>query len=155
METFCDIVWKEELMNLKKIFSVAVVLLLLSSTLMMKAQTKQHRVLFAITSGDEADWHMTLGNIRHLMEGFSGDSVEVEVVAYGPGVNMVKRPSSVDADIQALETKHVRFVACENSMRAQKMTVADLVTGVGTVPAGIVEVVTKQEQGWTYIKAGR
>jgi intracellular sulfur oxidation DsrE/DsrF family protein len=40
-------------------------------------------------------------------------------------------------------------------MRAQHVTVADLLEGVGTVPAGIVEVVTKQEQGWTYIKAGR
>jgi intracellular sulfur oxidation DsrE/DsrF family protein len=40
-------------------------------------------------------------------------------------------------------------------MRMQHVEAKDLLPGVGMVPAGIVEVVTKQEQGWTYIKAGR
>ena len=142
-------------MNLKRLFSATVALLLLACTLTVSAQTKQHHVLFAVTSADEADWNLALGNIRNLLAGLSGDAVEVEVVAFGPGVSLVRKPSSLDADIQALEAKHVRFVACENSMRAHKMTKADLVDGAGTVPAGIVEVVTKQEQGWTYIKAGR
>ncbi len=120
-----------------------------------KAQGKVHHVLFAVTSSDEADWRLTMGNIRNLLTGLAPDSVEVEVVAYGPGLALVRKSSSAEADIQALEAKHVRFVACENSMRMQHVTTADLLEGVGTVPSGIVEVVKKQEQGWTYIKAGR
>ncbi len=120
-----------------------------------EAQNKVHHVLFAVTSGDEADWRLMMGNIRNLLTGMAPDSVEVEVVAYGPGLALVRKPSSADADIQALEAKHVRFVACENSMRMQHVTAADLLEGVGTVPSGVVEVVKKQEQGWTYIKAGR
>ncbi len=118
------------------------------------AQAKAHRVLFAVTSGDEADWKLAMGNIRNLLTGLGADT-EVEVVAFGPGLHMVVKPSAVDEDIQALEARHVRFVACENSMRGQKVTMADLVQGVGSVPSGIVEVVTKQEQGWSYVKAGR
>lgn len=116
---------------------------------------KTHHVLFALSSGDEADWHMTMANITNLLKGLAPDEVEVEVVAFGPGVVSVVKPSAVDAEIQALIAKHVVFVACENAMRMRKVTKADLLEGVGTVPAGIVEIVKKQEAGWTYVKAGR
>jgi len=119
------------------------------------AQEKRHRIVFAMTSPDEADWRLTMGNIRNLLGAFPPDSAEVEVVTYGPGLNMVKKSSSVEADVQALQLLHVRFVACEHTMQAQHVTLADLLKGLETVPSGVVEVVTRQEQGWSYIKAGR
>jgi intracellular sulfur oxidation DsrE/DsrF family protein len=117
------------------------------------APAQHHRVLFALTSPEEADWNLTMGNIRNLLKLLP--DAEVEVVSYGPGIMMVAKTSSVAADITALQAQHVKFVACQNAMRARKLTVADLVEGVTPVPAGIVEVVTKEEEGWTYIKAGR
>jgi uncharacterized protein len=142
------------MMNLKRALPIALILLL-AFVSGARAQTKTHRVVFGLTSPEEADWELTVGNIRNLIAGLAPDSVEVEVVSYGPGLAFVTKGSSADADIQALETQHVRFVACENSMRKRHVTAADLLQGVQPVPSGIVEVVTKQEQGWTYIKAGR
>ena len=117
------------------------------------AQAKAHHVLFAVTSGDESEWKMAMGNIRNLLTGLGPDT-EVEVVAFGPGLNILKKATVVGEDIKGLEAKHVKFMACQNSMRNQNVTLADLVDGAGSVPSGIVEVVTKQEQGWSYIKAG-
>ena len=118
-----------------------------------QATPAHHRVLFALTSPDEADWNLTMGNIGNLLKLLP--DAEVEVVSYGPGIMMVAKPSAVEEAIHRLQGQHVKFVACQNAMRARKLTVADLVDGVTPVPAGIVEVVTKQEEGWTYIKAGR
>ena len=148
-------------MNIKRPYWLAAALLCLGLGAAVAAQepapAKQqtrHRIVVAITSGDEADWHLTTGNLRHLIETFP--DAEIEVVAYGPGLSMVlKTTSTVAQEIQDLAAKHVRFVGCENSMRARHVTAADLLAGIGTVPSGIVEVVTKQEQGWTYTKAGR
>jgi intracellular sulfur oxidation DsrE/DsrF family protein len=119
------------------------------------ATGKTHRVVFAVTSGEEADWNMTMGNLRNLITGLKPDAYEIEVVAYGPGILMVKSDSTVGKEIAALQEQGVRFVACQNAMRMRHLEVKDLVTGVTPVPAGIVEVVTKQEQGWIYIHAGR
>jgi uncharacterized protein len=119
------------------------------------AQTKTHRVLFALLSGDEADWRVTVGNINNLIKGLAPDDVEVEVVAYASGLGLVKNGSSMAKEVAELQGLHVKFVACQNAMRMQHVEAKDLLPGVGMVPAGIVEVVTKQEQGWTYIKAGR
>jgi Uncharacterized conserved protein len=122
---------------------------------MLFAQSAKHHVLFAMTSPSDKDWMLTAGNIHNLLRGFSPESVEIEVVSYGPGVAMVKKDSAAAAEIQELEKDGVVFVACENSMRHMQLTKADLIPGVGTVPSGIVEVVKKEEAGWSYVKAGQ
>lgn len=140
-------------MKLRRFLPIVVLLLCACQALAAQAQKPAHRVVFALTSGDPLDWHLTTGNIGNLLTAMQ--SAEIEVVAYGPGVAFLKKGSAAEADIKELEQKHVRFVACQNSMRFQHLTAADLIDGVGMVPAGVAEVVLKQEQGWTYIKAGR
>ncbi len=125
------------------------------SVLPMQAQTKTHRVLFAMTSPDEADWQLTINNIRNLITGMAPEPVEIELVAYGPGIAFLKKDGVEAAEIQKLESSHVHFIACANAMRRQHLEASDLVAGSEVVPAGIVEVVKKQERGWSYIKAGR
>jgi intracellular sulfur oxidation DsrE/DsrF family protein len=136
---------------------VATLGLLMGFGLMAHAQApvREHKVLFAVTSADAGDWGMTMGNIRNLREGLKPDAVQVEVVAYGPGIAMLKKGSTVETDIKALEAEGVVFLACANAMRHQNLTLADLIEGITSTPAGIVEVVRKQEQGWSYIKAGK
>jgi intracellular sulfur oxidation DsrE/DsrF family protein len=141
-----------------KLRSLLLLLLAFTCGLVDSGQTtpaRTHRVLFAVTSGDAIDWQMTLGNARNLIAGLKPEPVEVEIVAYSSGIMMIKGDSSVAADIAALQAQGVKFVACQNAMRFHKLELKDLLPGVTPVPAGIVEVVTKQEQGWTYIKGGR
>jgi intracellular sulfur oxidation DsrE/DsrF family protein len=141
-----------------KLRNLLLLLLAFTFGLAASAQTapaKTHRVLFAVTSGDVIDWQMTLGNTRNLIAGLKPEPVEVEIVSYSAGIMMIKGDSAVAADIAALQAQGVKFVACQNAMRFHKLELKDLLPGVTPVPAGIVEVVTKQEQGWTYIKGGR
>ncbi len=127
----------------------------LSRAVAQSATGKTHRVVVAVTSGDVMDWNIALGNIGNLLAGLKPDTVEVEVVSFAGGINMVKADSAVAADIAKLQEQGVKFVACQNSMRAHKLELKDLLPGLSPVPSGIVEVVTKQEQGWVYIKGGR
>jgi len=119
------------------------------------AQHQKHRVIIAVTSPDESDWKLVLGNTRNILAGYAPDAAQVEIDVFGPGIKMLVKPSDVDPEIQALEARHVRFVACENTMRGHHLTLKDLVDGVQPVPSGAVELVDKQEQGWAYIKGGR
>ncbi len=134
---------------------LAILLALLLPATFAVAQSKPHRVLFVLTSADESDWHMTLLNITNFLKAFPTEPPEVELVAYGPGTAFLRKASTIQPDLEVLAARHVHFVACENSMRMQHLTPADLAPGVTSVPSGVVEVVTKQEQGWPYIKAGR
>ena len=139
----------------RSFLAVALALGTIACVLPIQAQTKADRVLFALTSPEEVDWQLTLNNVRNLESGLAPDAVEVEVVAYGPGTAFLKKDAPDATEIQKLEAAHVHFVACGNAMKKQHLEAADLVAGVNVVPAGIVEVVRKQEAGWVYIKAGR
>jgi hypothetical protein len=81
----------------KLLFTLGLSLVLAFVPVFSQAQTapagKVHHILFALTSGDEADWHLTMGNIRNLLSGLAPDEVEIEVVAYGPGLTSVIKPS--------------------------------------------------------------
>lgn len=46
----------------------------------------------------------------------------------------------------------VEFVACGNSMKAQKLAKEDLIDGVKVSIAGYVELMKRQQQGWAYLR---
>ena len=127
----------------------------LLGTVSLQAQTKAHRVLFALTSSNEVDWRLTLNNIRNLVSGVIPEPIDVEVVVYGPGIIFLKKDGPNAGEIQRLEFSHLHFVACGNAMHKEHLGAADLVLGTEIVPSSIVEVVRKQEEGWIYVKAGR
>jgi len=108
----------------------------------------------ATPSGVDIDRKLTLNAIHALISGLAPEPVDVEVAAFGAGISFLKKDSAEASEISALELKHVRFVACETAMYKANLSL-DLDSGIETVPSGIVEVVRRQEQGWTYIKAGR
>ena len=91
----------------------------------------------------------------HYLAGIKPATAEVEVLAYGPAIEMLKAGAPVGADLAAAEKLGIHFVACENAMRAHHIARAELLPGVTTVPSGVVDLVEKQEAGWSYVKVGR
>ncbi len=67
---------------------------------------------------------------------------------------LLKDKTNVQPEITTLKMKGIQFVACENTLKQQKLEKSQIVTESGFVPVGIAEIVTKQEEGWAYIKAG-
>lgn len=115
---------------------------------------KGHRVIIQLTSSDTLAWKGIGRNIRHLKEHW-GDDVQVEVVAHGAGIEyLVAAKTSQQEMISQLAGKGVIFAACENTMKDRKLTRQDLLPVVTTVPSGVVEVVSKEELGWSYLKGG-
>ena len=68
----------------------------------------------------------------------------------------IKDKSSVAEDVEALAKKdNITFVACQGTMKRHKITDDQLIPGLTQVPDGILEIVTKQAEGWGYIKEGQ
>lgn len=78
---------------------------------------------------------------------------EIEVVCHGAGIGLlVNGQSQATAEVQKLMQAGVRFRACENTMREKGIAKENLLAGVATVPAGAVEVIRKQQEGFGYFK---
>ncbi len=116
------------------------------------AQEKPVKIVFDVTSADEAVHQTAIRHVKMMAAAYP-DS-EFEVVIYSGAIAMVTDgKSSVQEDIIALNNnENVQFKVCEGTMKRKGITTDELVPGVGTVPDGILEIVTKQGQGWGYIK---
>jgi len=116
------------------------------------AQQKDYKVVFDITSKDTLA-HQTLIRQATLITQTNPDA-QVEIVLFGQSLPLVLKDKSVVApDVQKLlQNKNVSFKVCEVTMKRYNVDKAQLISGVGTVPDGIYEIITKQKEGWGYIK---
>ena len=115
------------------------------------AQEKQ-RVVFQVSDNDPAKWNLALNNARNVQQDFGKDKVAIEIVAYGPGLNMLKSESAAAARLAQALDNDVQLLACENTMRNTKVAKADLYGGIGFVPAGVTHLMKRQKEGWAYIR---
>ncbi|MEO6361610.1 MAG: DsrE family protein [Caldimonas sp.] len=127
----------------------------LGSALPVFAQTTpaRNKALFQVTDNDPARWNLVLSNINNLRDGVGSEGVDIELVAYGPGLLMLKSDSSVKQRIADALKSGVKVNGCENTMKVMKFTHGDMLPDIGYVPSGVVEVMKKQQQGWAYIRS--
>ena len=116
------------------------------------ASTRHNRVVMQVSDHAPAKWSLALNNARNLQTDLGAANVDIEIVAYGPGIGMLKSESVVGNRITEALGRGVKVSACENTMRGQKLAKADMLDGIGYVPAGVVEIMQKQQQGWAYLR---
>ena len=134
------------------LFGAAVALAIVPAPASAQSAAKKERVVFQMSDADPAKWGLALNNIRNVQTDVGEDDVEVELVAYGPGIGMLKGDSPVAQRIAEALGHGVKVVACENTMKAQKLVYADMLPNIGYVPAGVVELMRRQQQGYAYIR---
>ncbi|HZW73812.1 MAG TPA: DsrE family protein [Caldimonas sp.] len=118
-----------------------------------QSQPAKNRALFQITDNDPARWNLVLNNMANLRDGVGSEGAEIELVAYGPGLLMLKADSPVKERIAEALKSGVKINACQHTMRGMKFVPADMLPDIGYVPSGVVEVMKKQQQGWAYIRS--
>ena len=115
------------------------------------AQEKQ-KVVFQVSDNDPAKWNLALNNARNVQADLGKDKVQIEIVAYGPGLNMLRAESKVAARLAEALDNDVALLACENTMTNTKVTKADMYGGVSFVLAGVTHIMKRQREGWAYIR---
>ena len=111
------------------------------------------RAVFQVSDADPQKWSLTLANVANAQEALGKDAAEIEIVAFGPGVDMLKKDSPVAARVAEAIHNGVRVVACQNTMRARKLTPADMLPEIGSVPSGVVEIMQRQREGYAYLRS--
>lgn len=116
------------------------------------AQKKPLQILFDITSRDTSTHQAVLRHVSGMSAAYP--DTKLQVVVYGGALPMVlKNKSSAANTVQELaQQENVSIKMCAVTMKRAGVNKADLVDGVEVVPDAIVEIVTKQGEGWGYIK---
>ena len=110
------------------------------------------KVVLQVSDSDPVKWNLALNNAKNIQTDLAAPNVDIEIVAYGPGIGMLKADSVVGNRVDEAIAAGVKVVACENTMRVQKLAQTDMLNKISYVEAGVVEIMQKQQQGWAYIR---
>ena len=124
------------------------------------SQKKEHHLILQVNTNDPAAMNLTLNNATNVEQYYQelGEAVKIEVVAFGPGLHMLRDDTSpVKARIEtmALSAPEVSFKACGNTqenMRKAENKDIPIIPQAQLVKSGVVHIMELEEQGWTYIK---
>ena len=135
---------------MKKTFLIAA--FFLGIILQSSAQQKPYNIVFDLTTSDTATHQRVIRWVNGILT--AHPDAKIEVVFYGRSLDMiVKDKSTVSGDIIKLGTgKKVTFAACEHAMKVFNISKNQLLDGVTTVPDALYELITKQAEGYGYIK---
>jgi len=121
----------------------------------VNADDKKHHLVIQVSTDDVRTQKIAMNNAVNLQKLYGVDNVEIEIVAYGPGLKMLIGKSEHASRVTSLALQDITFSACANTMnhmkkKSGKMPV--LTEGVGTVTAGVARIMELQEQGYSYIR---
>lgn len=112
----------------------------------------QDRMVIQVSDGDPKKWNLALNNARNAFNDLGKDNVQIEIVAYGPGIGMLKMEAVTAGRVEEAIKSGISIVACENTMTAQKLVKDDMNESVSYVPADVVQLMRRQQEGWAYIR---
>jgi uncharacterized protein len=117
------------------------------------SQAKPVKILFDVTSKDTLTHQSVLRHVSGMAKMYP--HATLEVVIYGGALPMVldgKSPAANAVVTKLAQQKNVSFKICSMAMERYGIDETELLPGVEVVPDAIMEIVTKQGEGWGYIK---
>jgi len=110
------------------------------------------KIVVQVSDGNTATWNQALNVVGNLREAYGSDT-QIELVAFGQGINMLKFDAPVAPRLLEAQTKlGAKVYACENSMGRNKLSRSDMAPDVIYVKAGVEHIITRQREGWVNIR---
>jgi len=110
------------------------------------------RIVMQVTDGDPARWILALSNARNVQAELGKGNVDIEIVVYGPGIDMLKMESIAGPNVAEALAAGVRITACENTMIGQHISREDMLPDIGYVKTGVVRLMRRQQEGYAYVR---
>jgi intracellular sulfur oxidation DsrE/DsrF family protein len=113
----------------------------------------RYRVVMQVSNPEPRGWHQALNNALALRKNAGAANVQIEIVANGMGIGMLKYNSSESREVADVLEAGIKVLACGETMKALLLEKDDMLPGIGYVPGGLIEILDRQREGWQYIKA--
>ncbi len=109
------------------------------------------KITLQVSDGNVATWNQALNVVGNLREVY-GPDVQIELVAFGQGINMLKFDTPVSSRLDDTRKAGTKIYACENSMTRNKLSRGDMASDLIYVKAGVEHIITRQREGWVNLR---
>jgi hypothetical protein len=114
-------------------------------------QAAKQRIVIQVSTPETRIWSQALNYVENLQSLYGKDNVEIEIVALGWGIGLLKFDSPLATRVADATKRGAKLTACEVTMGRQKLTKQDMLPDIGYIPAGLGQIIKRQKEGWSYI----
>jgi len=118
-------------------------------------EEERHQLVIQVSTDDPRTQKIAMNNAVNLQKLYGIDNVDIEIVAYGPGIGMLSSENDYASRVKSLIAQDITFSACMNTMNKVKKKTGkefSLTEGVESVKAGVAQIMELQEAGYSYIR---
>ena len=139
-----------------KIFIVLVIGATMTFSVAVNADSHtKNKIVIQVSTDDPRTQKIALNNAVNMQKLYGIDNIEIEIVAYGPGLGLLTKKSTQASRVTSLAMQDITFSACGNTMKKVEKNTGNmpkLLEGVGQVTAGVARIMELQQQGYAYIR---
>lgn len=118
-------------------------------------QAANPKYVIQVSTDDARTQKIVLNNAANLQKHYGAGKVDIEIVAYGPGLGILTTSSKNASRVEKMAMSDITFSACQNTMKGfkkKKGHFPELTDGIGKTPSGVVRIGELQQQGYSYIR---
>ena len=101
---------------------------------------------------DEQRFTVALNNIANYIAALKAEEYRIVLLANAGAAKFLANKSAFAARVAEIQNHGVLFMVCANALKAASIAMEDVLVGVQIVPAGVVEIVRLQREGYCYLK---
>ena len=138
---------------------------LLAATLPCGAQAQQvplqdkpfaeHKIVLQLSDNDVRKQNLVISVANNLLKFYDPDKVAIEVVAFGPGIEVLRSDSPARKQVESLIAQGVRFDVCLNTVDTIERETGrrpEIVPGATPVQVGVGQILFLTENGYTLVR---
>ena len=151
--------------NVPKFLSVLIGAAMLATTLPCSTRAQQaplqdkpfaeHKIVLQLSDNDIRKQNLVISVANNLLKFYDPDKVAVEVVAFGPGVDLLRSESPSRKQVESLISQGVRFDVCLNTVDTIERETGrrpEILPGATPVQVGVGQILYLTENGYTLVK---
>jgi intracellular sulfur oxidation DsrE/DsrF family protein len=145
---------------MKKILLMILLLMAINASYQVQAAEDdkpfaEERIVLQISDADPSKQTLVLNVASNLIKHYGQDKVDIEIVAFGPGLRLMFKDNVNSGRIDGLSASGVKFAACKNTMAGMSKILGhapELQSNAVPVSAGIVRIIDLENQGFKLVK---
>ncbi|PPQ14008.1 hypothetical protein GA0061098_101746 [Bradyrhizobium shewense] len=115
----------------------------------------EHKIVLQLSDGDARKQALVLSVANNLLKAYDPDKIAIEVVAFGPGVDLLLSGSERRKQVESLIAQGVRFDICLNTVDTIERETGkrpEFIQSATPVQVGVGQILFLAENGYTVVR---
>ena len=115
----------------------------------------EHKIVLQLSDNDVRKQNLVISVANNLLKFYDPDKVAIEVVAFGPGIEVLRSESPARKQVESLISQGVRFDVCLNTVDTIERETGrrpEIIPGATPVQVGVGQILFLTENGYTLVR---